>query len=463
MSLRKTGLIVAYPAMVLTAAVVFSLVERRGAALLAPSPDNPGASLGSAGAASVTHPLLHVLFALVVMLVCGRCLGFLLRRLGQPPVIGEVVAGILLGPSLFGRVWPEAYAFVLPADVAPLLGMLSQIGVILYMFAVGVSLDLGRLRGREHTTLAISHASIVLPFTLGVLSSLYLYPRVATSDVPFGVFALFVGVSLSVTAFPVLARILTDRRVHRTRMGTIALTCAAVDDVTAWCLLAVVVGIAGGRLGSALVTIALAILYGAFMFAVARPWIARRLAAAERYAHPSQGIPALLLGLVCSSLATEAIGVHAIFGAFVFGALLPSDNALAKSLGKKLEEIVSVLLLPAFFVLTGMRTELGLVTGLQAWTLCGLIVLVACFGKFTGAAAAARLTGLSWRDAAALGVLMNTRGLMELIVLNVGYDLGILSPMLFAMLVIMAIVTTLATSPILHWITRAAPWSEGLV
>ncbi|MCC6812080.1 MAG: cation:proton antiporter [Deltaproteobacteria bacterium] len=425
---------------------------------------SPSPGFGAAVVASKAHPLLHVLIALVVIIVCGRVVGALFRRIGQPPVIGEVISGIMLGPSLLGRVWPEAYAFVLPAAMAPMLGILSQIGVILYMFIVGLSLDMRTLRGREHTTVAISHASIVLPFTLGAVLALFLYPRVATNDVPFTVFALFVAVSMSVTAFPVLARILTDRRVHKTRMGVIALTCAAADDVSAWCLLAFVVGIARADVGSAFVTIGLAVGYAVLVVFALRPWLDRKLQRAEANGEGhGRFVPLAFVGLLCSALATEAIGVHAIFGAFLFGAIIPSDSALAKSLVQKLEDVVTIVFLPAFFAFTGMRTQIGLVDGQGAWLMCALIVLVASAGKFLGSTVAARVTGLSWRDASALGILMNTRGLMELIVLNIGYDLKILSPVLFAMLVIMAVVTTVATSPILHLITRRAPWSEESV
>jgi Kef-type K+ transport system membrane component KefB len=258
-------------------------------------------------------------------------------------------------------------------------------------------------------------------------------------------------VSMSVTAFPVLARILTDRRMHQTRMGTIALSCAAVDDVTAWCLLAFVVGLAQSNPSSAGITVALTFCYIAFMLVVVRPgavWLARR------YEHPSR-VGQRTLALICvalllSALATELIGIHALFGAFLLGAVIPHDSGLARAALEKLEDVVVVLFLPAFFAFTGLRTEIGLVIGVEQWLICGLIILVASAGKFGGTLVAARLTGLDWRDAASLGVLMNTRGLMELIVLNVGLDLGVLSPTLFAMLVLMAVVTTLATTPALH-------------
>ena len=342
--------------------------------------------------------------------------------------------------------------------MAPYLSVIAQIGVILFMFLVGLHLDTGLLRKRTHTSVAISHASIILPFTLGALLALWLYPRMSAREIPFTIFALFMGVSMSVTAFPVLSRILTDRGMHQSRLGSIALACAAVDDVTAWCLLALVVGLAQSNPSSAAITVVLTLVYIAFMVVVVRPgavWLARR------YDHPSivgQSTLALVsVALLVSALTTELIGIHALFGAFLLGAVIPHDSSLARAALEKLEDMVVVFFLPAYFAFVGLRTQIGLVSTLEQWLICGLIIVVASAGKFGGTLAAARLTGLGWRDSVSLGVLMNTRGLMELVVLNVGLDLGILSPTLFAMLVIMAIVTTLATTPALHALTQGSP------
>jgi Kef-type K+ transport system membrane component KefB len=334
--------------------------------------------------------------------------------------------------------------------VAPLLGIVAQLGVILYMFVVGLELDLRALGERGRAAVAISHASIVAPFLLGAALALGIYPVLATRDVPFTAFALFLGVSLSVTAFPVLARILTDRKLHKTSLGVVALACAAVDDVTAWCLLALVVGVAQSEVGSALSVAALTLGYIGGMYLIVRPLVARIVPRWETRGLSKGALAAVFAGLLFSSFITERIGIHAIFGAFLLGAVVPHDSRLARELSEKLEAVVTVLLLPAFFAYTGMRTEIGLLSGLQNWLICGVIILVATLGKFGGTLAAARLTGLSWRDSASLGILMNTRGLMELIVLNIGLDLGVISPTLFAMMVVMAIVTTLATSPILQ-------------
>jgi Kef-type K+ transport system membrane component KefB len=413
------------------------------------------AIFGSAASRANEGDLLHVLLALVVVIATARAMGSIFRSVGQPQVIGEIIAGIVLGPSLLGRLAPGAEGYLFPATVGPALNIIAQVGVILYMFLVGLELDPALLRKRGHTTVAISHASIVAPFLLGATIALFLYPRLSSSDVPFTCFSLFVGVSMSVTAFPVLARILTDRRIHKTRMGAIALTCAAVDDVTAWCMLAFVVSVARAQAAGAVATIAMALGFIALMIAVVRPAMVRLSLVYGNRGRLTQGVmAAIFVALLFSASATELIGIHAVFGAFALGAVIPHDSGMARELTDRLEDIVIVLLLPAFFAYTGLRTQIGLVNGYEQWMMCGLIVVVASAGKFGGSVVAARITGLNWRDSSALGVLMNTRGLMELIVLNIGLEMNVISPTLFAMLVIMALVTTFATTPILHLITR---------
>lgn len=444
-NLRSWG---AYAALLGAGVAAFLWIAGLGARLEAPTPASApsgAAAVGAAGAGT----LMHVLLALCVILFLARAAGVLFRRLRQPPVIGEVVVGIALGPSLLGHFTPQLQLYLLPPAIAPLLGVLAQIGVILFLFAVGLELDLRVLRSRAHSTLAISHASIVLPFLLGSVLALWLYPRLSSSVVPFQAFALFLGVSMSVTAFPVLARILTDRDMQRSRLGVLALTCAAIDDVSAWCLLAFVVSVVRSQMQDALQTLGLVLLYLLVMIALVRPWLKRFVARHDARGLTRGVVGLVVLGLLLSALATEAIGIHALFGAFLFGALIPHDSRIARELVERVESLTLALFLPAFFAFTGLRTEIGLVGDLQDWFACGLIVLVATAGKFGGSFLAARATGLGARDAAALGVLMNTRGLMELIVLNVGLELGILSPKLFAMLVIMAVVTTLATTPVI--------------
>jgi len=402
------------------------------------------------GRTATPDTMWHLLLALTAVVVAGQALGRVFRTLHQPVVIGQVIAGILLGPSFLGRISPQAMHYVLPAEVAPFLGLLAQLGVIFYMFLVGLDLDAELLRGQFRATAWTSHASIALPFTLGSALALYLYPLLSPSQVPFTHFALFLGVAMSITAFPVLARILSERAMTNTRLGALALTCAAVDDVTAWCLLAFVVGVVSATAGGALAVGLLTAGFIAFMFVVVRPAF-HRLAPANGGAAPSRGLlAATLTSVLVAALVTEAIGVHAIFGAFLLGAVIPRDSALARTLIQSLEDLVTVLILPAFFAFTGMRTEIGLVSGVFEWAIVALIIVVATAGKFGGTLVAARWSGLDWRYAAGLGILMNTRGLMELIVLNVGLDLGVVSPTLFTMLVLMALATTIATTPILR-------------
>jgi Kef-type K+ transport system membrane component KefB len=415
----------------------------------------------SAVAASSTAPAArslgtfeHLLIALAVVIFASQLLGAAFRYLKSPPVIGEIVAGILLGPSLLGLLSPDTEAALFPASIGPGLSVLSQIGVVLYMFLVGLEVDIKMLRTRGHAAVAISHASIVVPFLLGALLSLFLYSSVSSRSVPFAHFALFCGTAMSVTAFPVLARILSDRREQSTKLGVLALTCAAVDDVTAWCLLALVVSVVGGHMTSTLWTVGLTLLYLAVMWLVARPLIARIV-----HEHDVRGgivdktvLTAVVLSVLVSALTTELIGIHALFGAFAAGVMIPADSRLAAHISDALSDFVVVLFLPAFFAYTGLRTQIGLLSTGSEWLLTAAIIATACIGKFGGTFVAARFTGMSTRDSAALGALMNTRGLMELVVLNIGLDLKVVSPTLFAMMVIMAVLTTFATTPLLHFI-----------
>jgi Kef-type K+ transport system membrane component KefB len=406
--------------------------------------------------AVATNQLVHVLVALVAIIVLARLLGLVFRRLRQPPVIGEVIAGIVLGPSLLGRFAPDLSAFLVPGEVAPYLRILAEVGVIIYMFLVGVDLDIGHLRARTRSSIAVSHASIVVPFVLGIVLALWLYADWAPQGVGFGVFALFIGVAMSITAFPVLARILTDREMHTTPLGAIALACAAVDDVTAWCLLALLVGSVRAEPGAVLLTLALAIGFIAVVLGLVRPLAVRLARRAER----SESLDQETFAVVCivallGAVSTELIGIHALFGAFLVGTVIPHDSRLAEQIRVRLGYAVVVLLLPAFFAFTGMRTQIALLEGWHAWLTCGAVIAVAVIGKLGGSTLAARVTGLGWRHSFALGVLLNTRGLMELIVLNVGLDLGVLSPALFAIFVIMALVTTIIATPVLDRLNRA--------
>jgi Kef-type K+ transport system membrane component KefB len=400
--------------------------------------------------------LWHLLLALAAVVLTGRILGSVFRFIGQPPVIGEVVAGILLGPSLLGSISADAYTFLLPPSLAPSLGMLAQLGVVLYMFLVGVELDTESLKGQLRATVGIAFTSIVVPFVLGVWLATQLYDGLAPAGVPFMHFTLFLGVAMSITAFPVLARILADRGITKTSLGRLALSCAAIDDVTAWCLLAFIVGIVNSSEGSALLPSILTLAFIVFMFVAVRPVAIRFSKRWEGEEPDRRAVAVALVAMLCSALATEAIGVHAIFGAFLLGAVVPHDSRLARVLQERIEYLVTILLLPAFFAFTGMRTEIGLLSGWNAWLTCAGIIVVATVGKFGGALIGARVARHEWKMAASVAILMNTRGLMELIVLNVGLDLGVISPTLFTMLVIMAIVTTMATTPLLKLVMPEA-------
>lgn len=393
--------------------------------------------------------LWHLLLALAAVVITGRILGRVFRLIGQPPVIGEVVAGIMLGPSLLGSLSPDAYAFLLPQAVAPSLGLLSQLGVALYMFLIGVELDTDVLRGQLRSTVTIAQASILLPFVLGAGLAVVVAGDLAPAGVPLPHFVLFMGVAMAITAFPVLARILADTGLTRTDLGRLALTCAAVGDVTAWCLLAFVVGVVQSRQGGAVLPSVLTVGYIALMFTVVRPVVVQWCRRLETRTVDRDVIAAVIVAALVSALVTEWIGIHAIFGAFLLGAVIPHDSRLARVLEERIENLVTILLLPAFFAFAGMRTEIGLISSWTGWLTCGAIILLATIGKFGGTFAAARLSGHEWRTATSLGVLMNTRGLMELIVLNVGLDLGVITPTLFTMMVVMAIVTTMATTPLL--------------
>jgi Kef-type K+ transport system membrane component KefB len=451
---RRWGMLFGYLAMLALAGLGLWCITWLGRDLSAPAEAVQPHSAGRAGHASV---MAAILLAIATIVVAARSLGSLFERfLKQPPVMGEIAAGILLGPSALGALWPDAHAWLLPAEAAPHLKIVANIGVVLFMFLVGLELDTRLLRGTAHATLAISHASIVAPFLLGSSLALLLYPVYSNQGTSFLVFALFIGVSMSVTTFPVLARILSDRRLSTTPLGATALACAAADDATAWCLLAVVSGVASAQLGSAWLTMGLVVGYVALMIFAVRPvavWMARREESKPGSVSPTM-LAIIFAMLLLSAVSTEAIGIHALFGAFLFGAVIPHDARLAEQLRVRIEDLVSVLLLPIFFAFTGMRTRIGLVSSSYDWLMCGAIIAVATLGKFGGTAIAGRAAGLRWSDASALGVLMNTRGLMELIVLNVGLDMGVLSPTLFAMLVLMALVTTFSTTPLLGLVQR---------
>jgi Kef-type K+ transport system membrane component KefB len=408
---------------------------------------------GAASAHGLHLPIL--LIQISVILGVSRLVGMIFRKVHQPQVMGEMVAGILLGPSLLGWLAPTISATLFPAETLGYLNALSQVGLLLFMFLIGLELDPELLRGRGHTAVVTSHVSILAPFFLGTLLALFLYPRLSDSSVPFTSFALFIGIAMSITAFPVLARILTERNLLRTKIGSLTITCAAVDDVTGWCILAGVVLLvrAAEQTIPLWATLAGVVLYILVMVFVIRPLMSRLERVYEKRNNLTANVMAFIFLLVLlSSLVTEWLGIHALFGAFLAGAIMPKHHHFVQTLTHKLEDVAVVLLLPLFFAFTGLRTSIGLVSGSEMWLYCGLIILVAIAGKFGGSTLAARVTGTPWREATTLGILMNTRGLMELVVLNIGLDIGILSPTLFTMMVLMALSTTFMTAPLLQWV-----------
>lgn len=399
-------------------------------------------------------PLPVLLLQIITIVLFARLFGYLFKKIKQPAVIGEIVAGVVLGPSLLGLFFPGVSHFLFPAASLGNLQFLSQIGLILFMFVIGMELDVNVIRKQAYDAVVISHASIMIPYTLGMLLSYFLYRQFAPPSVSFLSFALFMGIATSITAFPVLARIIQERGITGTRLGTMAITCAAADDVTAWCILAVLVAtIKAGSASSAWFTIALVLIYALVMLLVLQPFLKKLYAKhAGRHGMSKTMMAIVFMVLLISSYVTEAIGVHALFGAFMAGAIMPHNNDFRKIVTHKIEDVSIVLLLPLFFVFTGLRTQIGLLNEGSLWITCGWIILVAVLGKFGGSTLAARITGQNWKDSLSIGALMNTRGLVELVVLNIGYDLGILSPAIFTMMVLMALVTTFMTNPALNLI-----------
>lgn len=399
------------------------------------------------------HTIVLVLIQVLIVIGLSRVMGLVCRSIKQPLVIGEIIAGIMLGPSLLGSIAPEFSSVLFPAETLPYLNLLSQIGLIFFMFLIGLELNPSYLKGNLDIAILTSHVSILVPFSLGSILALLLYPLVSNNAVSFTAFALFLGAALSITAFPVLARIITENNLQRTKLGTLALTCAAVDDVTAWCLLALAIAVAHtNSITDAFPTIIESILYIVFMMTVGR-WFLQKLALHyQRSNRLNQFLLAVIyMAVVVSALITEAIEIHLIFGAFLLGAAMPKHPGLVRELAEKTEDFVLIFLLPVFFAYSGLQTQIGLLNKPELWLLCALVVFVAIAGKYVGTYIAARVCGIGNREASALGWLMNTRGLTELIVLNIGLSFGVISPLLFTMLVIMALVTTFMTSPLLEW------------
>ena len=397
-------------------------------------------------------PLARLLVQFLVIILATRAVGSIFARFGQPAVIGEITAGILLGPSLFGWVWPGASAFIFPKESLGVLQLISQIGVCVFMFVVGLELDPMHLRQKARAAVVISNVGIIVPFVLGVAASLWLHPMFAASRTNFITFALFMGTAMSITAFPVLVRILKDRGLMKTPLGSLAIACAAVGDASAWTMLALVVAIARATgLAPTFFNLGLVVVFVALMLFVVRPRLTRWLRVDELDASLGRSaVATALIFMTVSALLTEIMGIHALFGAFLAGVVMPESKAFRDGLTLQLENFSSVFLLPLFFAFSGLRTHLGLLNDLNSWLVCAGIIAIAMLGKFGGSMLAARFMGMNWNESFALGALMNTRGLVELIALNIGYDLGILPPLIFTMMVLMALATTFMAGPLLN-------------
>ena len=394
----------------------------------------------------------QLIVAVGIILIVARVFGWLFRFIGQPPVIGEITAGIILGPSFFGRFFPPAFAWVFPPSSLPALTLLSQLGLLLFLFTVGLQVDLRHIFKQRAAVILVSNVSILFPLALGLGLARFLYPEYGGPNVAFSVFSLFMGAAMSITAFPVLARILKECGLLETELGALAISCAAIDDVSAWLLLAVLTAVA--RSSHDLGHVA-AVLLGLVVFIVIMLVPVRRTAAHFAGIYQKHGLSmglfsAMILMTLASAWTTEKLGLHALFGAFMAGLVVPKNPTLISETVEKIESVALALLLPLFFALTGLRTRIDLLSGARVWIYTLAIIAVAIVGKYVGATLASRATGTSWRDSTALGVLMNTRGLVELVILNAGLELGILSPQLFTMMVIMALVTTFMAAPALR-------------
>lgn len=393
----------------------------------------------------------RILLAVSVVMIGVRVVGWLISKIGQPRVMGEIVAGILLGPSVLGLVLPEVVNYLFPSPVIDALRVLAQFGLVMFMFLIGLELNLGLLRGQGRKVSIISQASIVAPMALAVPLALWLHPRLGAGVDKLG-FCIFFAAAMSITAFPVLARLLQETNLFRTRVGAVSLMCAAINDAVAWCLLAVVVAVieASGHVDAAL-SLVLLIVYVVVMLKVVRPLLARML---------NPPVWCVLFVCILSAWTTEQIGIHAIFGGFMAGVVMPRREQWQRTVHERLEIIVSTLLLPVFFVIVGLSTRVDQLTSFGLWAVVLLMIAVATFGKLGGSTLAARLTGDRWSEALTVGILMNTRGLTEIVILSVGLELGIITTTLFTIMVLMALATTLIAAPVLHLIGRRRTWAE---
>ena len=403
-------------------------------------------------------PFARFLCQMLVVLAAAKLLGALMRRLRQPAVIGEMIAGLMLGPSLFGWLLPEAQTWLFRPDSLQALSLIAQLGVLVFMFAAGAEFEPETLRGHRRRALLIGHAGIALPFLLGLILASFLYASYAPPGASQLNFSLFIGIAMSITAFPVLLRILEDRGYTQLPIGRIATSCAALADVTAWAVLGVIIAMATAHdAGSALIRLLPAFAFAWFCLV----WVRRQLAVREiRPEHGGRWLLVMVLSILLGSLVTEALGLHALFGAFLAGLAFSGNGALRALVVERIESFATVLLLPLYFASTGLRTKLELL-GPREWALFVGITLIATLGKMGGTVVSARYGGLGAADSWRLGALMNTRGLMELIVLGLGLEFGLIGQDLYAILGLAAIATTVMTGPLLSVIDRLSRSKAG--
>ena len=405
---------------------------------------------------NLTAPLMTLLMQIIIILIFCRVFSSLFNLMGQPGVLGEIIAGIILGPSVLGNYFPETFNFIFSKGSLENVYLISQIGLILFMFVIGLEVDFKVLKNKFNETLVISHAGILVPFFLGIVSSYYIYTKYASQQTSFLAFALFIGISMSITAFPVLARIVQERNLANTQLGVLSIASAANDDVTAWCLLAIVIALTkSGTTESAFITVGLTLIYILFMFFCVRPFfkkISQIHANNEIFNRSLIGL--IFLTLIISASITEIIGIHALFGGFIAGVVMPSNLGFRHIMMNKVEDVTLAFFLPLFFAYTGLNTNLLLINSWSMVGVCIMLIVIAIVGKFGGCTIAAKLVGETWHDSLTIGMLMNTRGLMELVALNIGYEMGVLPKSIYAVLIIMALVTTFMTTPALHLISK---------
>lgn len=414
----------------------------------------------------MSNPELAQLFLLqfATLLIVCRAVGIVARRFGQPQVIAEMITGILLGPSLFGSLAPGVHAALFPRDSMPVLYVVSQLGLVLYMFTVGTDFRIGLVRDRLRAAISVSAAGIIAPFALAALLAIALLRQGGYfgPDVDAWQAVLYLGAAMAVTAFPVLARIIQERGIAGTRIGTLALGAGASDDVAAWCLLAAVLASFNDDPTLVLQAFGGGVLYVLVVFLAFRPLFSRVGDRIERRGYLDGGTLAfVLLAVAACAWFTERIGIHAVFGAFVFGAAMPR-GVLTRELRHAIQPLTTHVILPLFFVYSGLNTHVGLLTTASEWMLAAAVVVVASAGKIGGCWVAARATGYGRRDAFAIGALMNARGLMELIFLNIGLQRGLITPTLFTMMVLMAVVTTVAAGPLFELAYRPSESPAGV-